>query len=374
MNRQTGDYQRFGELEHFTPAQLPPVPALEMDGETIDLFGRAMQELGRVDEMLHRLPDSKRFLRAYVTKEALLSSEIEGIHTTLTHVFGYNKTGKTSRDKNVRLVVNYVKALDRGIAMIREENLPIVSRMICECHRVLLSGTEDDGATPGSYRIGSVRVGQLIPPPAQKVKDLIANLEKFINADNSLPPLVKAGIAHVQFETIHPFFDGNGRIGRLLIVLMLIQERLLSEPLLYPSYYFKKYRSDYYARLDNVRVKGDWEGWNKYYLQGIVSTASDSLARAKEVETLETNCNNVIRASNLAAKEDALLLLAHLFQNPVITISDAATWTGKAYNTAKVLVDGFVKLKILTAEDDRKRNKRYEFSRYIDALNKDFFI
>ncbi|MBL8677447.1 MAG: Fic family protein, partial [Alphaproteobacteria bacterium] len=274
--RETGIYQTLGELRYFIPHSLPPFhPPLELSPELMSLYGEASFRLGQLNEMSQRLPDSSRFVKAYVIKEALLSSAIEGIHTTLIDVFT-RPIGESKSNKSTQLVVNYTRSLDSSLKMIREEGLPISSRVILKAHEILMTAGEGDKFSPGAYRKQSVRVGQFIPPPAIEVPRLMSELEKYINTSSDLPSLIKAGLAHAQFETIHPFLDGNGRIGRLLIVLMLIESGLLDAPILYPSYYFKKRHAEYYQRLDNIRLQGDFEGWLAYYLRGIKESALDA--------------------------------------------------------------------------------------------------
>lgn len=300
--RISGEYEKLGELNFFIPYALPPkAPTFAMSAAMIHLYGEAMHSLGRLNEMAERIPDIERFIKAYVMKEALLSSEIEGIETTIAEVFT-SPLFSNKPNKETQLVLNYTEALNVAYKMITIEKLPIVSRVILSAHQALMSCGEGDRSSPGEYRKQSVRVGQLIPPPAPKVPALIADLEKYINDQQDLPPLIKTGLVHVQFEIIHPFLDGNGRIGRLLIVLMLIQTGLLSVPILYPSYYFKKHHSEYYQRLDDVRETGDFEAWITYYLNAIKESSDDAYTRAKEIETLEAKLRVQIEQSPLFQK------------------------------------------------------------------------
>jgi Fic family protein len=226
-------------MQYFTPHPLPPKdPELYLNGEMIQLYGEANFALGQLNEMAERLPNPERFIKAYIIKEALLSSAIEGIHTSLIDVFT-QPLNEAKPNKETQLVLNYTKSLSCALQMIQEKGLPISSRVLLAAHEALMSAGEGERASPGQYRKQAVRVGSHIPPLAPKVPELMGDLEKYINGPADLPPLIKAGLVHVQFETIHPFLDGNGRIGRLLIVLMLIERGLLSIPILYPSYYFK---------------------------------------------------------------------------------------------------------------------------------------
>lgn len=362
-----GHYETFGEHNHFIPVPLPFHPPLAMDSELVELYGQAMQSLGRLDEVRSRIPNKQRFLDVYVTKEALLSSQIEGINTTLTLVLEYKARQKLPENEDVEDVLNYVDAMNYAMKLVRDEQMPIVSRVMRESHAMLLTGARGKQRAPGEFRKGPVKVGDLIPPPAQHVDGLIANLEKFINEDTTTLPLIRAGIMHAQFETIHPFWDGNGRIGRLLIVLSLIQYDLLQEPILYPSFYFKKFRSEYYDRLNSVRTHGDWEGWIKYYLRGIRISADDVWQRAWKIEELHQACLRKIETLP-RVRDNAIKLLDRLFHHPVMTVKDVAEITESTYNPAKQLVERFIELDILKDEGERQRDRSYTFRQYLDIL------
>jgi len=230
-------------------------------------------------------------------------------------------------------------------------------------------------ANPGRYRLQPVRVGNLIPTYAAKIPDLMAQLAQFINKDDTLPPLIKAGLAHVQFETIHPFLDGNGRIGRLLIVLMFIEIDLLSEPIIYPSYYFKKYRHEYYMYLDRVRTHGDFEGWTKYYLTAIEQSCADAYQRIKDIELLEQKIKHIIASheSFSTIQETANQALSVLFEYPVITATQLGERIDKSYNTANNIITQFVNAGILVPNKlEQQRNKRYVFESYLKVLENEY--
>lgn len=370
--RQTGTYQKLGELEFFIPLALPPKnPSFDFSSDLIELYGQAMQALGQLNEMADRLPNIERFIKAYCLKEALLSSAIEGIHTTMVDVFT-NEVSATSNNaknnKQTQLVLNYGKALE----LVQKKNFPIVSRVILAAHKVLMSGGDGQKANPGNYRKQPVKVGKLTPPPANKVEELIADLEKFINGDDFLPALVKAGLMHVQFETIHPFLDGNGRIGRLLIVLMLIQEKVIHAPILYPSTYFRKHHAKYYQKLDAVRTKGDFEGWISFYLKAIKESAADACKKAREIEKLEKQLSKKITTSkNFSLSESqANQVLVTLFQFPVISVAKLQNSLDVSYNTANSIIQKLAKLEILKLETKQKRNKFFRFDSYLSLLEK----
>lgn len=367
----SGHYERFGEHNHFVPKPLPPQPAFEMDAETISLYGEAMQSLGRLDEVGTRIPSKRKFIDVYVAKEAVLSSDIEGIYTTLTEVLEYNARKKIRENRDIEDVLNYLDAVNHAIDMIKNQGLPVSNRVIRESHQVLLNGARGQNKTPGEYRKVPVFVGDLVPPPAHYVPDMIKSLEQFINENNSILPLIKIGLSHVQFETIHPFLDGNGRIGRLLIVLMLLDYGLLKEPILYPSYFFKKYKSEYYTRLDEVRLKGDFESWIKYFLRGIKASSDDVVERAWKIDAIIRNATNIIQTEFTRSKAKALNLLEMICHTPIVTIGEVAEFSKTTFAPASKLISRFVELGILEPENDKQRNQRFIFKKYLDALEKD---
>jgi Fic family protein len=372
--RQTGIYQKLGEVSYFMPHPLPPInPSLAISPEMMSLYGDASFALGQLNEMAQRLPDPKRFIKAYVIKEALLSSSIEGIHTTLQEVFT-TPLEASKLSKQAQLVLNYTHALDAALKMLLGEGFPLVTRVILKAHEVLMGTGEGAQSDPGCFRKQSVRVGQLVPPPATEVATLMSGLEKYINEPSSLPPLMKAGLAHVHFETIHPFLDGNGRIGRLLIVLMLIDAGILKLPILYPSYYFKKHHLEYYQRLDLVRTQGDFEGWMLYYLKAIQESAIDAHIRAKEIENLEIKLKEWIKTDVAFAKmrETATYVLDLLFTQPITAIPEMSKKLGKTYNTIQNSLRVFIQHDLVSESILHKRNKRYRFEPYLALLEKEY--
>jgi Fic family protein len=367
----SGHYEQIGEHNYFIPSPLPPKPALQLPGDLLELYGDAMQSLGKFMEAQTRIPSKRQFLDVYIAKEAIYSSQIENINTTLTQVLEY-KSKEKSENKDVQEVLNYIDALHYGISLMREKNLPVSSRLIRECHKKLLSGVRGQSKMPGNYRKVPVFVGNLVPPPAHYLDNLIHDLEKFINENNTLPALIKAGLSHVQFETIHPFLDGNGRIGRLLIVLMMMDSGLINEPVLYPSFFFMKYRSEYYDRLDAVRLKGDYEGWVKYFLRGIKVSAEDIVKRAWAIDDLLKECHTVIDNDLSRIRKNAVHLLEQLCHTPVMSINDVAELINSTYNTAQKLIGFFVEHKILQQVDSKQRNKTYRFYKYLNILEREF--
>lgn len=369
--RTTGYYEALGNLSSFIPYPLPPAnPQFIMDSAMVGLYGEAMLHLGKLNEMAHKLPDPQRFIKAYVIKEALLSSSIEGIHTTLLDVFTQTLMQNSKPNKDTQLVMNYTKALYKAFDMMHD--LPLVSRVILAAHKQLMEIGEGDKSDPGNYRKQAVRVGNLIPASPVHVAQLMSHLEQFINTDTTIPPLIKAGLAHVQFETIHPFLDGNGRIGRLLIVLILVQSKLLTEPIIYPSYYFKQHQLEYYQALDKVRSDGDFESWITFYLGVIRDSSVDAYKRAKEIEALEHDLAQRITNEQQSTKmrEIRLKALTAIFSYPVIGIGELSMQLEVTYNTAKKIIDDFLKLGFLVEENKQKRGKLFRFKPYLEILER----
>jgi Fic family protein len=368
--RITGSYEKLGELNYFIPNKLPPDPPFVMDDEIIQKLIDTAFHLGRLNEMSRRLPNIDRFIKAYVLKEAMLSSEIEGIFTTLANVF--TTPTNEQQDHDTKLVLNYTKAIGTAVSMVKNEGFPIVTRVLLRTHEELMRIDESGKSSPGEFRLQSVRVGDLIPPPAFKVPSLISEWETFVNQDVLLHELIKIGLAHVQFETIHPFLDGNGRMGRLLIVLMLVNSGYIDVPILYPSYYFKKHKTIYYEKLRNVQLSGDFEGWIKFYLETLRESAIDAHDRAKEIEELEKNLKaEIINSEKFSRiREISSLVLSEFFDTPMLNIGLLSEITGKSYNTIKNVIDVFQAEGIITEKTNKQRNKLYCLDAYLKILEK----
>lgn len=253
------------------------------------------------------------------------------------------------------------------------EGLPISTRLLQRAHELLM-GEAGRVAASGEFRKQSVRVGDLVPAPAPEIASLMVSLEQYINELSDMPALLRAGLVHVQFETIHPFLDGNGRIGRLLIVLILIDSGLLTKPILYPSYYFKKHAHEYYYHLSRVRTHGDFEGWIGYYLKAIRDTGIDAYKRAQDIETLETNLKQRINTDSVftRTKETAHAALDLFFIRPITTTTIMSEKLGKAYNTIQALMITFMDLGVVSEHMINKRSKAYRFDSYIELLEKEY--
>ncbi len=361
----------------FVPDPLPPTPPLDLAADTEKLLEAALLACGRLDGVSALLPEPDLFLYAYVRREAVLSSQIEGTQSSLSDLMLFeldNAPGAPFDD--VVEVSNYVAALQHGIARLRE-GFPISGRLLREAHEILLSRGRGAGKLPGEFRrtqnwIGGTRPGNaaFVPPPPARVADAMGQLERFIHNERALPALVKAALAHVQFETIHPFLDGNGRVGRLLIPLMLHDARILPEPLLYLSLYFKQNRAEYYRLLDVVRGEGDWEAWIAFFLQGVATTASGAVDTAHRLLALFERDENHVRGLGLGrATASALAVLAAMRQRPVATIQALNRRSGLTVPTVTKAISRLVVAGVAAELTGRKRDRVFAYQGLLDILN-----
>ena len=357
----------------FVPKDLPPVPPIEFDSEMITLLSNADSKLGRLDGVTQTLPNPQLFVAMYVRKEAVLSSQIEGTQASLSDLLVIED--KSDKDKEITEVVNYVAAMSYGIN--RLETFPLSLRLIREIHEVLLRKGRGSERSPGEFRrsqnwIGpqgsTINTASYVPPSIPDMYDALDKLEKYFYADDNLPALIKIALIHAQFESIHPFLDGNGRMGRLLITFWLCHQKILSQPLLYLSYYFKKNRLEYYDRLMDVRLKGDWESWIKFFLRGVAEVSDEAIDTAKSILLMKKEYENLLAKYH---NQIYFNLLELLFSNSVITKQTVSHNLHISVPTASRAVELFCKENILTDIDPQKqRYKRYAFSRYIDILNR----
>lgn len=357
----------------FVPHKLPPEPPLQYDAEILTLLSNADRKLGRLDGITQTLPNPELFVAMYVQKEAVLSSQIEGTQASLSDVLEQDNAPEKRGD--VSEVVNYVNAMNYGLK--RLHDFPLSLRLIREIHAKLLENGRGSTRNPGEFRstqnwIGpqgcTLQEATFIPPCIPDMKQALADLEIFLHGEDTLPALIRIALIHAQFESIHPFLDGNGRMGRLLITFWLCQQEILSEPLLYLSYYFKKNRLEYYDRLMAVRTNGDWEGWVKFFLKGIPFVSDEATETAKEILTLKNKFERILLTKN---NTNYTKLFEQLFQSPFTTKTLVQQQLNTTYPTASKIIDDFCSLNIL---DDitptSKRNKRYAFSSYINILNR----
>lgn len=368
--RQTTGYSAF------YPAPLPPKPDLQIDAEMQTLLSKADRALGRLDGSIQTLPNPDLFVFMYVRKEAVLSSQIEGTQSSLNDILGVEaQVFDPERPSDVSEVLNYVLAMNHGLA--RLPDLPISIRLIREIHEKLMTGVRGQEMQPGEIRrsqnwIGPAGCGlkdaTFVPPPPEEVMDTLGALETFINDETNIPPLIKVGFAHCQFETIHPFLDGNGRVGRLLIAFMLCEREILQHPVLYLSHYFKQHKSRYYELLQAVRDHGDWEGWVKFFLRGISEVSLEATETARKIVGLREAHRDIITADFGRTAGNGLLILEGLFQKPITNVQDAAARLGITYQAANSLVQRMVDAGILFEMTGQARYRVYQYRPYVDLF------
>lgn len=376
----TGRWQRSaagGEpVDAFVPAPLPPMPPLELDAARSQRLERALLALGRLDAITGLLPEPDIFLYAYVRKEAVLSSQIEGTQSSLSDLllFELDQAPGVPFDDVVE-VSNYVAALEHGMKRL-QGGFPLCNRLLRELHARLLAGGRGASKAPGEFRatqnwIGGTRPGNavFVPPPAQAVEPCMAELERFLHDETSPGALVKAALAHVQFETIHPFLDGNGRVGRLLIAFVLHHEGVLQQPLLYLSLYFKQHRAEYYRLLDSVRRTGDWEAWLDFFLEGVLLTAQDAVQTAHRLLALFAADRARIAALGQAAA-NALRVFDALRHRPVAHLKLLAERAGVSFSTATRAVDALQKLGIVREITGKSRGRVFVYDQYLATLGR----
>ena len=361
----------------FVPAPLPPKPVLVLEGSLQQVLESAVLALGRLDGVSTLLPDEELFLYAYVRKEAVLSSQIEGTQSSLSDLllFELEEAPGVPLD-DVREVSNYVAALDHGLRRLRE-GFPLSNRLIRETHGVLLSSERSRTKTPGEFRrsqnwIGGTRPGNaaFVPPPHTAVPDCMTAFERFLHAeDDGLPVLLRAGLAHVQFETIHPFLDGNGRVGRLLVTLLLCHAGVLSQPLLYLSLYFKQNRSVYYEMLDQVRRAGDWEAWLSFFLEGVRVTAEGAVSTAQRLSHMFQDDRNRIQAAGGRRAGSALRIHDALKSRPILSLPAARRDTKLSFQTAASAIELLVTHGIAREITGKRRNRLFVYDRHLSILN-----
>lgn len=366
-----------GETVHaFVPAPLPPNPPLDLGGTHQTLLERATLALGRLDSISLLLPDPRLFLYAYVRREAVLSSQIEGTQSSLSDLllFELDEVPGVPFDDVVE-VSNYIAALEHGMARLRE-GFPLCNRLLREMHAKLMARGRGSEKAPGEFRrsqnwIGGTRPGnaQFVPPPPQQVEPCMAALESFIHGEaDTAPVLLKAALAHVQFETIHPFLDGNGRLGRLLIALLLHQGGLLAQPLLYLSLYFKQHRAVYYELLDRVRGDGDWEVWVDFFLEGVEQTANGAVQTARRLVALFQQDTQRAQVAGRGAA-NVLRALDALRQRPMSSLRQLCEDTGMAFPTASKSMQALMTLGIARELTGQRRNRVFVYDGYLNILN-----
>lgn len=361
--------------QSFKPNPLPPIPEIEMDGEIVKLLVDANKQLVKLDTASQLISNADLFISMYVRKEALISSQIEGTQCTLDDVLDPEVEANANLD--VSDVINYVKATQ--YALKRLERLPLCCRLIREIHEVLMENVRGQDKTPGEFRhsqnwIGpancSLKDARYIPPNVEDMQTAMSDLEKYINENVDYDPLIRAALIHYQFETIHPFLDGNGRIGRLLILLYLMKQRLIEKPVIYISYFLKKNQIEYYDRISEVRRTGNFEQWIRFFLEAVSKAASDSLEAIRQLSVLhDTNVEKLPKTTR--SKDNLRAVFDYIEQYPIIDIKRTAKELEVSYNTVAAAVRKLVELGILQETTNAARNRVFAYEEYLAILRKD---
>lgn len=361
--------------QSFKPNPLPPIPEIEMDGEIVKLLVDANKQLVKLDTASQLISNADLFISMYVRKEALLSSQIEGTQCTLDDVLDPEVEANANLD--VSDVINYVKATQ--YALKRLERLPLCCRLIREIHEVLMENVRGQDKTPGEFRhsqnwIGpancSLKDARYIPPNVEDMQTAMSDLEKYINENVDYDPLIRAALIHYQFETIHPFLNGNGRIGRLLILLYLMEQKLIEKPVIYISYFLKKNQIEYYDRISEVRRTGNFEQWIRFFLEAVSKAASDSLEAIRQLSVLhDTNVEKLPKTTR--SKDNLRAVFDYIEQYPIIDIKRTAKELEVSYNTVAAAVRKLVELGILQETTNAARNRVFAYEEYLAILRKD---
>ena len=372
-----GTYRRqSGGHRAFYPAPLPPNPPVDITGHLQNQLSRADAALGRLDGSIQTLPNPDLFVFMYVRKEAVLSSQIEGTQSSLQDLLASEaKVLKPDKASDVNAVINYVNAMNHGLG--RLSDLPVSTRLIREIHAKLLKNSRGSRLTPGQVRTSQNWIGPagctpaeaaFVPPPPDSVGECMSDLERFIHTDTNLPLLVKAGLAHAQFETIHPFLDGNGRIGRLLITFLLCEQKVLLKPVLYLSWFFKQHRQQYYEELQSVRDRGTWEKWLMFFLRGVEEVSRQAADTARQILILREEHRTVITNRLGRAAGNGHRILEHLYERPFVSVDDIQKLTGTSYTAANNLVKKMVECSVLKEYTGQARNRRFWYQGYMNLF------
>ena len=357
----------------FIPAPLPPNPPLRLVGALQERLSQADYALGRLDGAVLTLPNPDLFVFVYIRKEAVLSSQIEGTQSSLQNLLAAEaQLFDPDTPKDVQEVVNYVRAMNHGLARLAE--LPVSVRLIRQIHAELMRGVRGGRLAPGELRTSQNWIGPagctlaeatFVPPPPHEVPNALADLERFLHTKDDLPALVKVGLAHAQFETIHPFLDGNGRIGRLLITFLLVEKRLLAKPVLYLSHYFKRHRAEYYDRLQAVRDRGDWEGWLAFFLRGVAEVSREATHTAAAILRMREKYRARITEQLGRAAANGHRVMEKLFDHPIVTVATVREWLNVTPAGANNLVNRLEEVGVLREITGYARNRRFRFDPYL---------
>ena len=355
-------------------SDLPPVPPVKVEGDLRLLLSRADQALGAINTIASVLPSPELFVAMFIQKEALLSSQIEGTQSSLVDVLGVDADQEPVAD--VGEVVNYIQAMRHGLQRLQKEDFPVSLRLLREIHGVLMQQVRGGKAalTPGEFRTAQNWIGgtnlanaRFVPPPPHEMLSALDNLEKYMHIEDDEPLLVRCALIHYQFETIHPFNDGNGRLGRLLVTFYLVWRGVLSEPMLYLSTYLKAHRQEYYDRLQQVRTSGNYEAWVTFFLEGIVTVSAQVVETTKAIQQLERR--DIDRVLESSAGHAGVLLLRHLMRQPVVRVQDIETALKISYSKANNLAADMERLGILKQITPGRRNRKFKYDDYVQILS-----
>ena len=357
----------------FIPAPLPPDPPVDLAGPLRELLSEADYALGRLDGAIFTLPNPDLFVFMYVRKEAVLSSQIEGTQSSLQNLLAVEaRLHDPDAPADVSEIVNYVRAMNYGLNRLAE--LPVSVRLIREIHVELMRGVRGGRLTPGELRTSQNWIGPagctlqeatFVPPPPHEVPQALSDLERFLHSESHLPILIQVGLAHAQFETIHPFLDGNGRLGRLLITFLLTERKRLARPVLYLSHYFKRHRTEYYERLQAVRDTGDWEGWLAFFLRGMADVANQATQTAAAILRMREDYRTRITEKLGRASGNGHRIMEKLFDHPIITVATVRKWLNVTPVAANQLVNRLVNVGVLKEITGYARNRRFRFEPYL---------
>lgn len=376
----SGDYRPQPQgYRAFIPAPLPPRPAVQLEGALQSLLSRADIALGRLAGSIETLPHPDLFVFMYVRKEAVLSSQIEGTQSSLQDVLAAEAAlFSPTRPRDVIEVLNYVRAMNYGLE--RLAVLPVSVRLIREIHSELLSGVRGSNLTPGELRLSQNWIGPagctlneatFVPPPHTELPAALGALEHFLHAKDDLPLLIKIGLAHAQFETIHPFLDGNGRVGRLLITLLLCEKQVLPKPVLYLSHYFKLHRQSYYDHLQAIRDRGSFEEWLAFFLRGVVEVSAEATVTVQRILRLREEHRNVIADRLGRAAGNGHRILEHLYLHPIVSVNEMSDLTRTTYPAANKLVERLRDVGILSEVTGQNRNRRFLYAPYVGLFSEE---
>nr|VFJ44610.1 MAG: Fic family protein [Candidatus Kentron sp. FW]VFJ54231.1 MAG: Fic family protein [Candidatus Kentron sp. FW] len=373
-NTRAGRYvNQINGYRAFIPMALPPDPPVRLEGKLQDLLSRADRALGRLDGSIQTLPNADLFVAMYIRKEAVLSSQIEGTQSSLQDVLAAEaRLYSPGQPNDVDEVFNYVRAMNYGLKRLRD--LPVSVRLIREIHTELLTGVRGQHLTPGELRVSQNWIGSagctlaeatFVPPPPHEVPTALGNLEQFLHGDTPLPLLIKIGLAHAQFETIHPFLDGNGRVGRLMITFLLCEKEVLLKPVLYLSHFFKHHRQEYYERLQAVRDQGAWEEWLVFFLESVFEVSQQATDTVRQILLLREQHRQVITDRFGRTSGNGHRVLEYLYRHPIISVREVKELTNVSSPAANNLVGKLTRYGILHELTNRKRNRRFIYRDYI---------